>query len=344
MATNVQYCNLENDLTDIVSDIRQVRGLRLIDGPFVVHSSNVYVLRNSGPVEMVFENGKQLTRVDTAADPPETEADISAGEFYYNAGDDALYFQTLNSGSPDNVQIHFGPDWLAMATRCRAKASEMMEAWLRSIYSTPFQKVADGDMSRSGREYDYVIIEICAMLTCALILKQHNPRDEVAAELMAKVNTPVFNENIAGVDNQPGLIQQIKSGDIVLNTQMDARLAGGVNVFEDSGNAGTGYCDYWQGSRYTGAFKQIWLVEIDTLGNIDAATFKFSRDDGRTFEKTLEPVRRQQGNHNRRISLGSGVEVEFTGTFASGDKWRFMCYPSSDQPAKQMGGNISLTY
>jgi hypothetical protein len=348
MATNVEYCNLDKDLTDVVADIRQVRGLEKVDGPWRKHSGNIYVLRNSGYVEMVFENGRELASVDLTADPPETEDDITAGEFYYKASEDALYVETLNSGSPQLVDIHFGPDWLAMATRMRAQASEMVEGWLRSIYATPFQKVPDTDLSRSGRKYDYWIIKAVAKVTCALILRQFNHNDRRARQLMLEVNTPAFDEDTGPEDGSPGIIQEIRSGNITLNTQVDNRLSGGVNIFEQSSNTGNGYCDYWQGSRFSGSSKQIWLVEIDTAGDIDAATFKLSRDDGRTFDKTLEPVRRASGNHNRRISLGRGVEVEFTtdtgGQFEVGDKWRLICHPLSDLPAVQPAGNISLTY
>ncbi len=343
MATAITYCNISTDLTDVIQEIRNIRAMHLISGPWQLDSGDRYLLRNSGPVEMVFENGRELVPVSEGED----ETNISAGEFYYKVSEDTVYLQTYNSSSPELVEIHFGPDWDAMAIRCRAKASEMVEGWLRSVYATPFQKVPDADMSISKRNYDYWIITAVATVTCALIIKRANPADKRHEKLMAEVNTPVFNENIPGGES-PGIIQQIRIGEIQLNTQANARRSGGVNVFEQSDNTGTGYCDYWEGSRYRGSSKQIWLIEIDTGGDIDSATFKLSRDDGRSFEKTLQPVRKLASNNNRRINIGSGVEVEFTtdesGSFAVGDKWRLMCYPIEDAQQLQQSGIIEINY
>ena len=63
----------------------------------------------------------------------------------------------------------------------------------------------------------------------------------------------------------------------------------------------------------------MWLIEIDTAGATGTATFKWSRDNGTTFQATL------QATSYEWITLGAGIKVRFwdrDGEFDDDDIWR----------------------
>ena len=93
-------------------------------------------------------------------------------------------------------------------------------------------------------------------------------------------------------------------------------------------NQGTGKVS--TSGTYLGTQKSRYIIVIDSAGAIGSATFKWSADNGATFQ-TGVPTSASQ------IALGNGVDVTFAGAgqstdFAVGDEWVFYVAPSRNQP------------
>ena len=96
-------------------------------------------------------------------------------------------------------------------------------------------------------------------------------------------------------------------------------------------NTSTAYI--WVLGTYTGNDYERWRLQIDTAGAPGTATWKLSSDTGAKWDKTLQ-VTFDADNNNRRILIGSGIEIVFYGTFGDGDYWDIELFPLTDVPDK----------
>ncbi len=320
----IEYCNVNSDLVSVYRPIEEYKNLKTLTGWELV-SGNVYKKDQAGFVEMVYEDGVPLTQGNSTTP--------AAGEFYYKASTDTLYLQCTDSADPATHTIESGLDWDAFKQRCRNDAQEMLEAWLRSVYATPFQKVIAPGQSYNARDYDYIIRRATALLTCYLIVSHTNSEDPAAEKLYKQVfHEPQFE------GDQPGIVQQLLSGKMTLRTQRSAREPGSFNVYEGANNSSTAYVEVT--GTYSGANKEVWRLQIDNGGAPGTATYKLSYDQGATWDLEGQPTR--PSSDGRRVRIGNDIWVEFVGTFTVGDYWDIELFPSTDALVIQPVGAFKL--
>jgi len=109
----ITYCNTTTDLTNAYSKIEEYKSYRVIDS-WSVHSGSVYKSFQTGNVEMIFDDGSQLT--EDSAIP------TGAGTFYYDSDLDILYVWLSDSSDPANSTMEAGVDWDACKLACRNDA------------------------------------------------------------------------------------------------------------------------------------------------------------------------------------------------------------------------------
>jgi hypothetical protein len=315
------YCNTTTDLRDVFPQIGNYQGKRKIERfVTVAGNANTYQADGTGYVELAFDDGVQLVVKTSIA-----TVQATAGTYWYDSDTDLLYIHAfgsddLTAASIPNIEI--GVDWDAFKTRMNNDAAEEIDSYLTRLYKTPLMPRLI--KRHSSNDYESPIRLSCAYLTCRNIVRRLAPNDMVARELekVALNGNPLEGEEF-------GIIDKLLKGDTYLQEQISPADVGTVgNVDAASGNSGTSYI--WVLGDYTGSQYTRWRIQADTAGAPGTATYKLSYDTGSNWDVELQETFNTD-NNNRRISIGSGIEVVFYGTFVDGDYWDFELFPASDQ-------------
>lgn len=316
----IPYCNTTTDLTDIFPDIELLHHRRKLDGfKTVPVYSNTYKIHGCGQINMIFDDGIMLTSRATII-----LVNTNAGSFYYDSANDVLYVHAIDSDNliTANILIESGDDWTTIKIRQRNKAMEFLDSSFNKYYPTPLQpRLAKIHVSDSN--FEYPVVRACALQTCILLLERNDPDHPIINSIRKQLWNPDPEPG-----EQKGLMDKIINGDIVLQEQISAREAGSFNVISKSDNTITAFA-YFLG-KYTGSKKLNIRIQIDTLGTVGTATFKWSNDGGITWKKTLQKTY-DVNTLTPRQYIAYGIYVEFLGTFGLGDYWDLECFPFEDQ-------------
>ncbi len=317
------YCNLTTDLRDVFPQIGDYLVSKILQGwSSVSGQANTYLLAGVGHVEVITDDGVQLTVKTSIA-----LVQGSAGSYYYISDTNLLYVHAIDS---DDLTISSAPriestvDWDAFKTRMQNDAMEEMDSYLNRVLPTPLMPRLI--KTHSSNAYDSPIRLSCAFLTCRNIVRRLSPGNKFAhfLEIVAINPNPEEGEKL-------GLIDKILNGDIVLQESISAREVGKYNIHPKSSNTSTAYI--WVLGTYRGLDYERWRLQIDTAGVPGTATYKLSYDTGANWDVELQETFNTD-NNDRRISIGSGLEVVFYGTFGDGDYWDIELFPLTDVPDK----------
>lgn len=319
----ITYCNTTTDLLNVYSDIVKYQGHYELDSnDWVNHSGIVYKMYNTGHVDDLFEDGQSLTEADSIANVDES------GEWYYDDDTDVLYVQCSDDTDPSLHTMETGRTWGGTGgflETVRNNAQEILEGYLRPLgYIVPLRPIVAPKESYNSRDYDYWVIRSTAIITCALIVENLNPGDQMASKLWK-----MFDNPDPDVDESPGMLQRLKDGDYALKIQRATTEPGHFNIYENSNNTATAYFDVT--GRYNGSHEVIWRLQIDGAGAPGTATYKLSKDGGTTFDITTQDTWEADGDI-KRIHIGQGIYVRFVGTFEVGDYIDIHAYPDTDVP------------
>lgn len=324
------YCNTTSDLNDVYPNIGRFQHNRIFD-KFTLVSGTTFYVGSSGYVELVLDDGVQLTEKTSIA-----TVNASAGSFWYDTDNDLLYIQTVDQDDLTASSIPLiegGVDWDDFKTRMLNDAEEEIDSYLTRLFITPL--LPRLVKRHSSNDYEAPIRLSAAYLTCRNIIRRLSPNDPISRELgkYAINSNPTEGEEY-------GFIDKILKGEIYLQDQKSPADVGSVgNVDADSDNSGTGYI--WVSGNYTGANQERWRLQIDTAGAPGTATYKLSYDGGSSWDVTLKETFNTD-NNNRRIRIGRGIEVVFYGAFVLADKWDFDVFPSTDRVERPMISSTRL--
>ena len=140
----IEYCNLTSDLTNAYFDIEKYKGYTVLSG-FESHAGNVYKLEQSGHVEALFEDGTALTEVSTLV------ALDASSKWFYDETNDILYVNCSDDAAPSTHTMEKGVTWGTFKATARNDAQEMLEAWLRNDFVTPFRPITAPRSSYNSR-------------------------------------------------------------------------------------------------------------------------------------------------------------------------------------------------
>jgi len=308
-----KYCNTTTDLTDSYAQIEEYASTRWPLKDFEVYSAggSIYRTENAGRVEKLYEDGEALTSVSAIASVS------AASKYYYDATNDILYVRASDSNDPDTHEMEKGFNWSVMKTRARDKAQDEVDGMLDARFPRPIPQARQ--YHATDYMYDIGLVKSCALLTCANILSSFGDF-EAAAALRLQVNNP---------ENENGLIDKYNKGSMRFSWEVTPDELGHYDIEAASANTGDGFIELY--GKYGGSEDiddplvqwdledEVWLIEIDTAGATGTATFKWSRDNGTTFQATL------QATSYEWIALGAGIKVRFwdrDGEFDDDDIWR----------------------
>jgi len=327
------YCDTGEDLKNVLSDIADYEEREVLPKLWTLTSgqTNTYQQSGLGTIKMVYDDNVPLTLKTSIA-----TVEAAAGSWWYDSTNNILYVHAINSDNltTATITLESGLDWETFKTNMRNKAQEIVDSYLNRMFPTPLMpRLIKTHVTAS--DYEYPIVMITAIITCALIVQRRNPDDPVAKALWRKV----LNQG-PEVGEQKGFINQILDGDMVLQEQISVREVGNFNVYPKSNNTATAYV--WVLGKYEGSYYGRWRLQIDTAGAPGVATYKLSYDTGTNWDKTLQETFKPE-NDDRRIYIGSGIYVVFYGTFGEDDYWDIEVFPQTDSATISKFGSIQLS-
>ena len=305
----VTYCNTTTDLSNAYAKVEEYAATRFLIQGFAVHSGYIYKSFNPGNIEKFFEDSFQLTSVSAIAsvDAPQ--------KYYYDSTNDIVYVRVSDNSDPDEKQMEKGFDWAALKTRMRNRAQDEIDGYLDAKFPRPIPQ--SRQYHATDINYDYGIVKATALLTCANILNMYGDFEN-AQELRNQVIDPI---------DKGGIIDRYNDGRMRFSWETTPDELGRFNIEAVAANTGDGFIEL--NGRYGGNDEtdrtddsmddETWYFEIDTTGSVGTATFKWSRDDGSTYQSTLKTTSQEW------IYLAAGIYIRFwdrEGEFDSGDKWR----------------------
>jgi len=234
VTSTIEYCT-DRDLQDIYPHIAEYDLKRRLYNFQTTGTSNLYLLRDSGLITQLYADGEDLG--DAEANSGVVNAN---GEWYYDSDLDTVYY--FDSATAPNSRImEAGDDWTTVKTRFRRKASRLIESHLDNRLSREVLKDREGN-------YPEIIVHITALQTVILLLKAHDPNNEVITPFQEELNE---------------LIDGLKAGTIVLPTSISGDSSKGV-IREVSVNTSSDLRPIELKGHYTGSGYELLKVYIDS--------------------------------------------------------------------------------
>lgn len=191
------------------------------------------------------------------------------------------------------------------------RASRILDSELDPRFRVPVQKRTDSD------KYDQVIIQAASLLTAARILGINGYAER------AEIVYNDYQETVDRINNgQYRLWEEITESEVGFAPPVPTLDSASSNIELEVNPE----------CRYSGVYHKLFVVEIQTGGDIETATWRFSDDGGATWEESdIETSAEWYAPTN-----GDGLEVRFfrrgsSGTLTSGDKWTIEARPLSSQ-------------
>tara|TARA_R100000808_G_scaffold13648_1_gene32913 strand:+ start:428 stop:1411 length:984 start_codon:yes stop_codon:yes gene_type:complete len=217
------FCNNTTDLQSVVSDIDKYDRKRVLAPNFTTtDTTNLYQLNNTGHISQLYRDGIEMTAV--------TDSPNADNEYNYSSSTDSFQFFLASSSvsALNSAVFEAGQDWDALKTTVCKEQADLMRSYLdRPIYkraNTTYQ-------GASGRNYDFIIVRINAILACADLVRSHDPEKADAIEAMA-----------ISPDGD-GLLDKLKRREYVMSNETSFASEKGIIQEVSLNNSTTGYLE-----------------------------------------------------------------------------------------------------
>ena len=243
VTSTIAYCE-DRDLLDVYPHLASTDLKVRVYNFKSTDTSNQYQAFNTGLITMLYFDGIEGTSV---SDSPNADY-----EFNYSETTDSV--QVFHSSTnPNDMIMESGDDWTTIKTRFRRKASRLIESHLDNRLSREVLKDREGN-------YPEIIIHATALQTVLLLLKAHDPTNEVIEPFKSELDE---------------LIDGLKAGTIVLPTAISGDSSKGV-IREVSVNASSDLRPIELRGNYTGSGYELLKVYIDSGENGIIGTTKMT--------------------------------------------------------------------
>ena len=286
----------------------------------MLSGSNKYFIRNSGLVTRLYADGKDAGAAQSSYGDVGTDE-----EWFYDSTSDTVWF--VNTSASPNTQImEAGDDWATVKTRFRRKASRLIESHLDNRLAREVLKDREGN-------YPEIIVHITALQTVILLLKAHDPTNEVITPFQDELNE---------------LIDGLKAGTIVLPTSISGDSSKGV-IREVSVDSASDLRPVELRGHYHGSGYELIKVIVDSADDtiIGTATFSVYGKNSTTL-KTDQIVSSKTINGDFQPIIGSlairwGTDDVATGLVKEDDEYEIELWGSSLDATISSVGSIRMT-
>ena len=317
LTSTIEYCT-DRDLQDVFPHISEFDLKRRIYNWQTTGTSNLYLVRDSGLITVLFADGEDL------GDPEANSGVVNVnGEWYYDSNLDTVYY--FDSATAPNSRImEAGDDWATIKTRFRRKASRLVESHLDNRMSREVMKDREGN-------YPEIIVHVTSLQTIILLLKAHDPTNDVIAPFQEE-----FND----------LIDGLKSGVIVLPTAVSFDSSKGV-IREVSVNSNSDLRPVELRGNYNGSGYDLIKLKVITGDVIGTSTYSVWIKDSNTLKNdqvvTAEKI---TGDYDH---VASGLYVRFSGddvntaVTTANDEYEIEVYSSSIDTDVSSIGSVRMS-
>ena len=312
VTSTIEYCT-DRDLQDVFPHISEFDLKRRIynwTGP----SANVYTAQNTGKITQLFADGVELTS-DHGLD--------GNNDYYYTESTNSVQFYHT-SNNPNDMIMEAGDDWADIKQRFRRKASRLIESHLDNRMTREVMKDREGN-------YPEMIVHATALQTVILLLKAHDPNNEVIEPFKSELDE---------------IIDGLKSGSIVLPSSVTADSSKGV-IREVSVNANSDLRPVELKGNYNASGYDLIKLKVITGGVIGTSTYSVWVKDSDTLKNnqviTAEKI---TGDYDHVVSglyiRWSGDDVASAITTAH-DEYEIEVHSSSIDTDISSIGSVSMT-
>ena len=312
VTSTIEYCT-DRDLQDVFPHISEFDLKRRIynwTGP----SANVYTAQNTGKITQLFADGVELTS-DHGLD--------GNNDYYYTESTNSVQFYHT-SNNPNDMIMEAGDDWADIKQRFRRKASRLIESHLDNRMTREVMKDREGN-------YPEMIVHATALQTVILLLKAHDPNNEVIEPFKSELDE---------------IIDGLKSGSIVLPSSVTADSSKGV-IREVSVNANSDLRPVELKGNYNASGYDLIKLKVITGGVIGTSTYSVWVKDSDTLKNnqviTAEKI---TGDYDHVVSglyiRWSGDDVASAITTAD-DEYEIEVHSSSIDTDISSIGSVSMT-
>ena len=246
---------------------------------WVVNAGNVYKSENSGVVNQLFVDGKDLGSAQSAL------VDVDAtDEWFYDSATDTVYF--YSTADPIDLLMEAGEDWATHQTDILYKASRYFDAYIDNALPRQSWKNDEG-------VYDYIVIRTTALIGAYFLISAHDPENEDGLKIKEEFELVLDKINNGGIklgfektsDSSQGIIREITA-------------TGTLKPVDLRGN-------------YHGIYDKIRL-QITTAGEIGTATYSVwvAGNDKLGVNKGTQIITDQKITGLYQM-LANGLEVRF---------------------------------
>ena len=315
------YCD-SADLRFLVPNIDQYDSKRILLNNWQDSGvSNLYYLYDSGTIDQLYLDGKELTQV--------TDTPNANNEYKYNSTTDLLeVFVTSSSVSSLNSSvIESGIDFATHINTCISRASD----YVRSIAGVPiYKRKGSTTSSATGHDFPEIIVLSTAAMACYYALAPYDL--EKANELKERVTN----------DELTGDMDRVRNGHIVLYQDETVEKLSGI-IREISINANTtGSIIDVRGNPIAWDKLKIKITSGGTLSYGSESTITFDvfgkADNGLKIAKIIDSEI-LSGNWD---TAGNNMEIMASdGVYTTNDEWELETNPRvATRTQKVKYGNV----
>jgi len=313
------FCNITTDLQNIEPAIDNYDRKRILTPNWQASgTSNLYYLYNSGFVNVLFKDGKDLG-AEQGSEPS------SDDQWRYVEADDRLEFYLASSSTTalNGAVFEGGQDFDTLKQKIVNEQSDR----IRSFINRPiFKRKRSAYQGASETSYDWVLVHSNAALACAALIRPMDPEKANAIE-----------QRIISPDGE-GLLDKTKRGEYALWHETTAEKNEG-RVRDISVNASTtgGIVDTKSYAPPTVDWDDIRIV-ISTAGTFAAGTSSPVKFD--SYVKSDEGIRMTKVMENETLNgsyqaIGHGLYGRFDeGVYTLNDEWGIIVTGGADENAE----------
>ena len=317
LTSTIEYCT-DRDLNDVYPHIAEFDLKKRLYNFQTTGTSNLYLVRNSGLVTILFADGEDL------GDPEANSGVVNAnGEWYYDSNLDTLYYFD-SATAPNNRIMEAGDDWATIKTRFIRKSSRLIESHLDNRMAREVMKDREGN-------YPEIIVHATALQAVILLLKAHDPNSEVIAPFQGELNE---------------IIDGLKAGSIVLPSAVSADSSKGI-IREVSVNSGSDLRPVELKGNYNSWGYDLIKLKVITGGVIGTSTYSVWVKDSDTLKNNQVITEEKITGDYDHIASGlylrwSGDDVASAVTNAN-DEYEIEVHSSSINSDISSIGSVTMT-
>jgi len=324
MATDFRYAST-TDLEMYFSEYHNFDSKHQVFGWTTTGTSNLYLARNSGLVNLLFASGEDL------GDPEANSGVVNAnGEWYYDSALDTVYYFN-DATSPADMVMEAGQDNATYFDQMLVNASMELNSLLDKRFPMPLPKYAQFDLNTSytssGVEYDAIIIKSTCYIVASNLMRQSSRGEEADYYYNLVVNA-----------DGTGIVDKLNKGESKLAFETDHQDSKGkVREITKSGTMSL----VETGGAYIGERFELFEIECTTGGAYGTAEVSVkSYGSDKLLGTTTSNIKITGGLQH----ISGGWYARWQGaSMTSGDKWQVELYSDNKKVTNSDFGSIYLS-